>query len=260
MKRHFFKGALRKELVYMKAENGELYRNQPHVISLYPSDKKGHILLECEKREEMPSRKRAEGVFWTWAKELIDVGWICEEMTSEQIARRHSSASQDADDARKKEYKVRDMSKVQDGTYWGGTTIKKTCAFCGKEFEGRAKNAKYCCPKHKEQARRASVKKAGAKWYEKHKEEKEIRRKVESIVKTNDVMSRYNSMSYVVNEFMKKAEDHNEVDYIANVIKNTLESASKEATIRIDIMERFPTKGVDAEAPKVVEPAKAKEK
>ncbi len=167
----FYKGALRKELVCTKAPAG-CYRNQKYLVSIYPSDNKGHILITRERHEEVPNRESAKALFLEWAKELLKKGWVIEDKTP---------------------------------------------------------NEKQAVAKQEEQ------------------------------MKSNNVMSWYESTSYVVSEFMKKAETEEEVKFIADCISGVLDNALKDATVRMTIQKKFPAIG-EADVPTAVKGNMQKQK
>ena len=259
MIRHFQKGGYRKELVYGRVVS-DLCKNHPHVISLYPSDSHGHIRLECERREEMPSKPRAMGVFWEWALELSNDGWECAESKVGEILCHYHEAHAKAEEAQKREYGRKPRPVVQENYGWIGSKVTRKCRLCGAEFTAMAKGQKYCCKEHAKEAHDASHKKAMDKYYQTVAEKRAVRRKVEMIaMKTNDVLSWYESVSYVITEFMKKAETNEEVQFISDAVGGCLDSALKDATVRLAIAKKYPAKAGDTDAPdvkKAVEPPK----
>lgn len=260
MNRHFQKGGYRKELVYGWVVS-DLCKNHHHVISQYPSDRKGHIKLEHERREEMPSRARALGVFWEWALELSNEGWACEESTAGEILCHYHEARAKAEEAQKREYRRKPRPVVQENYGWVGSKVTRKCKLCGAEFTAMAKGQKYCCKEHAKEAHDASLKKAMNKYYQTVAEKRAIMRKVEMIaMKTNDVMSWYESASYVISEFMKKAETSEEVQFIADAVGGCLDSALKDATVRLAIAKKYPAKAGGTDAPDVKKAAEPVEK
>ncbi len=193
MIKRFTKGKFRKELIYTRAKFGE-YRNQPHVVSMYPSDSHGRMQLIRDRYEELPTEKRAIELFGKWEEELLADGWQAEWRNAESSAKKkkamtalqlHASlrdAGKETDDVKPApateveapkeetaELKLEPSTEPISGpseeppkeeVSEKGMKEEKTCPICGKTFTAERRNQKYCCRNCSNKAYRRNQKKA----------------------------------------------------------------------------------------------------
>ncbi len=193
MIKRFTKGKLRKELIYTRAKFGE-YRNQPHVVSMYPSDSHGRMQLIRDRYEELPSEKRAIELFGKWEEELLEDGWTAEWRNAESSPKKkkdmvalqlHASLramEKETDDVEpapaaevevpkeetaelKSEPSTEPISGLSEEPPKEEVSEKvmkeeKTCPICGKTFTAERRNQKYCCRNCSNKAYRQNQKKA----------------------------------------------------------------------------------------------------
>ncbi len=255
MIKRFTKGQLRKELVYIRAKVGE-YRNQPHVVSQYPSDAQGRMQLMRERSEEFPHEKQAIECFGKWEQELMADGWQAEwrnagkppeakkAMTDEQIRKMISLAVKSKETPKAKPKLAPNPKKKKKKT----TFAERECMICGKRFIPCVANQKCCSgecshERHTLNDRRSYERLRQAKKAKKDetlKDETPVKEMEKKEMKTGNVLSWYESARYVITEFMNKAETEEDVKFISDALSGCLDNALKDAAVRMVIKKRYP--------------------